>query len=70
MLSKYIEFCIDTHVILQFKKKKLIDFFNPKACLAISDVEGAILLLFLFFYQEDIFRLPHRVFAVDIVHCF
>ena len=52
MLSKHIEFCIDTHVILQFQKEKLIDFFNPKACLAISNVEGAVLLLFLFFNQE------------------
>lgn len=52
MADEHFKITIDTHRFPCVLQENLIDLFDPDSRFAISDVKGAVVLLFLLFQQH------------------
>lgn len=67
MTAKCTSFNIETHLILQSSKESKIKFLNPESGVTVSDIEGAVIFVFLSFDEEEKLLSPLGVFTICVV---
>ena len=68
VLAEEGQFRVDAHGCFQFFKCVFVYLFDPECGIAISEVERAILLLFLLLYQQQVLLPSENVLPVCVVY--
>jgi hypothetical protein len=68
MFGKDVEISVDAHGCFEGVKERLVNLFDPKFRLTISQVESAIILLFLSFDEKEVLLPTEDILSIEVVN--